>query len=71
MAGGRVPYHDLPEYEITRSYEALRFLEGYPVNRDERFWTTVLPRLAGKAMESGCELRQRGSSGEFGYGMTA
>lgn len=41
MAAGHVPHHDLPEYEIAESYEALRFPEDYPANRDERLWTII------------------------------
>jgi len=41
MATGRVPHHDLSEYEISGSYEALQFPEDYPANRDERLWTII------------------------------
>jgi serine/threonine protein kinase len=41
MATGHVPHNNLPEYEISGSYEALRFPEDYPANRDERLWTII------------------------------
>jgi serine/threonine protein kinase len=41
MATGHVPHHDLPEYEISGSYEACRFPEDYPANRDVRLWTII------------------------------
>jgi serine/threonine protein kinase len=41
MAAGHVPHYDLPEYEISGSYEAHRFPEDYPANRDERLWTII------------------------------
>jgi len=41
MATGHVPYQNLPEYEISRNYEELRFPEDYPANREERLWTII------------------------------
>jgi len=41
MATGHKPHHDLSEHEIPGSYEALRFPEDYPPDRDERLWTII------------------------------
>lgn len=41
MATGHTPHHDLSEYEIMESFEALQFPEDYPSSRDERLWTII------------------------------
>jgi serine/threonine protein kinase len=41
MATGHKPHYDLSEYEVSESFEALRFPEDYPSSRDERLWTII------------------------------
>lgn len=41
MATGHKAHQDLSEYEISASYEALRFPEDYPASRDEQLWTII------------------------------
>jgi serine/threonine protein kinase len=53
IATGHIPYHGLSEYEISSNYEALRFPEDYPDNRDARLWTIIKNCWAGEYKTAG------------------
>jgi serine/threonine protein kinase len=41
MSVGHVPHHDVPDFEISALYEACKFPDDYPVDRDQLLWDII------------------------------